>query len=87
MNRIQAGVAVRIKRLCATPEVQHRLRELGFCEDQVIKLLTSQTVAQWPTVTGAPLPCSATRPGTIVPPSRSKRYYFPRIRRSPHSLP
>jgi Fe2+ transport system protein FeoA len=43
LSRVQAGVAVRIKQLCATPEVQNRLRELGFCEDQVIKLLTSQT--------------------------------------------
>jgi Fe2+ transport system protein FeoA len=43
LSRIQAGVAVRIKRLCAAPEVQNRLRELGFCEDQIIKLLTSQT--------------------------------------------
>jgi Fe2+ transport system protein FeoA len=36
-------VAVRIKQLCAEPEVQHRLRELGFCEDHIIKLLTSQS--------------------------------------------
>jgi Fe2+ transport system protein FeoA len=28
--------------LCAAPEVQSRLREIGFCEDQVINLLTSQ---------------------------------------------
>jgi Fe2+ transport system protein FeoA len=35
-------VAVRIKKLCAAPEVQNRLRELGFCEDHIIKLLTSQ---------------------------------------------
>lgn len=43
MSRIRAGVAVRIRKLCATPEVQDRLRELGFCEDQIIRLLTSQT--------------------------------------------
>lgn len=36
-------MAVRVKKLCASPEMQHRLRELGFCEDQIIKLLTSQT--------------------------------------------
>jgi len=42
LSRVKAGVAVRIKRLCATPEVQNRLREIGFCEDQVIKLLTSR---------------------------------------------
>jgi Fe2+ transport system protein FeoA len=43
LSRVKAGVAVRIKQLCATPEVQNRLRELGFCEDQIIRLLTSQT--------------------------------------------
>jgi ferrous iron transport protein A len=42
LSRVKAGVAVRIKQLCASPEVQHRLRELGFCEDHIIKLLTSQ---------------------------------------------
>ena len=43
LSRVKAGVAVRIKQLCASPEVQNRLRELGLGEDQVIKLLTSQT--------------------------------------------
>ncbi len=43
LSLVKAGVAVRIKRLCAAPEMQNRLRELGFCEDQIIKLLTSQT--------------------------------------------
>jgi Fe2+ transport system protein FeoA len=43
LSGVRAGVAVRIKRLCAAPEVQHRLRELGFCEDQIIRLLTSRT--------------------------------------------
>ena len=42
LSRVKAGVAVRIKQLCAAPEVQKRLRELGFCEDHIIKLLTSQ---------------------------------------------
>src|SRR5579871_814935 len=42
LSLVKAGVAVRIKQLCATPEVQNRLRELGFCEDHIIKLLTSQ---------------------------------------------
>jgi Fe2+ transport system protein FeoA len=42
LSRVKAGVAVRIKQLCAAPEVQNRLRELGFCEDHIIKLLTSQ---------------------------------------------
>jgi len=43
LSRVKAGVAVRIKQLCAAPELQNRLRELGLGEDQVIKLLTSQT--------------------------------------------
>jgi Fe2+ transport system protein FeoA len=42
LSRVKAGVAVRIKQLCAAPELQNRLRELGFCEDQIIRLLTSQ---------------------------------------------
>ena len=43
LSRVKAGVAVRIKQLCASPEVQNRLRELGLCEDQIIQLLTSQS--------------------------------------------
>jgi Fe2+ transport system protein FeoA len=43
LSRVQAGVAVRIKQLCAAPELQNRLRELGLGEEQIIKLLTSQT--------------------------------------------
>jgi len=43
LSVVKAGVAVRIKQLCAAPEIQNRLRELGFCEDQIIKLLTSQS--------------------------------------------
>jgi Fe2+ transport system protein FeoA len=42
LSRVQAGVAVRVKQLCAKPEVQHRLREIGICEDQVVRLITSQ---------------------------------------------
>ncbi len=41
LNRVRAGIAVQIRRLCASPEVSNRLREIGFCENQVIKLLTS----------------------------------------------
>lgn len=33
---------MRIKQICAAPEVQHRLREIGLGEDQIIRLLTSQ---------------------------------------------
>ena len=37
------GAACRIKQLSASPEIAHRLREMGFCEDQKIKLLSQQT--------------------------------------------
>jgi Fe2+ transport system protein FeoA len=40
LSRVQTGVVVRIRRLCAAPEVQNRLREIGLCEDQVIRLIT-----------------------------------------------
>lgn len=42
LSRVQSGVAVRIKQLCASPEIQNRLREIGLVEDQVIKLITSR---------------------------------------------
>jgi len=40
LSRVIAGTAVRIKRVSAAPEVSHRLRELGLCEEQKIKLLS-----------------------------------------------
>jgi len=40
LNRVRAGTAVRIKRLSASPEVTHRLRELGFCEERQIQLVS-----------------------------------------------
>jgi len=43
LTRVQTGIAVRVRQLCATPEIQARLRELGFCEDQVIRLITNRT--------------------------------------------
>lgn len=43
LSEVRAGVAVRIKQLSAPPEVTHRLREMGFCEEQKIKLLSQQT--------------------------------------------
>jgi len=44
LNRMKAGVVVRIKKLCASPEIQTRLREVGFCEAQIIRLVTTQTI-------------------------------------------
>jgi len=40
LNSVKAGTAVRIKRLDASPEVSHRLREMGFCEEQRIRLVS-----------------------------------------------
>ena len=43
LSRVQAGTIVCIKGLFTAPDVSDRLRELGFCEDQRIKLLTRQS--------------------------------------------
>ena len=43
LSQVRAGTAVRIKQLSASTEVTHRLREMGFCEEQKIKLLSQQT--------------------------------------------
>jgi ferrous iron transport protein A len=42
LSRVKVGTAVRIKQLSAGPEVSQRLREIGFCEEQIIRLITSQ---------------------------------------------
>ena len=42
LSRVVAGTDVRIKRLQAPPEIVNRLRELGFCEEQQIRLLSRQ---------------------------------------------
>jgi Fe2+ transport system protein FeoA len=39
LSRVEAGSVVCIKRLAAAPLVSDRLRELGFCEEQKIRLL------------------------------------------------
>ena len=43
LSRVRAGAVVCIKHLSTTPEVTDRLRELGFCEQQRIRLLTRQS--------------------------------------------
>ena len=40
---VRTGVAVRIRKLCAEPAMQERLREIGLCEDQIIRLVTNRT--------------------------------------------
>ena len=43
LNQVRAGIPLRIKQLCTSNEVAIRLREIGFCEEQMIKLLTAGT--------------------------------------------
>jgi ferrous iron transport protein A len=40
LSRVQAGTVVCIKQLSAPAEIIGRLREMGFCEEQNIKLLS-----------------------------------------------
>jgi len=42
LSRVQAGAVVCIKQLSTAPEVTDRLRELGFCEEQKIRLVARQ---------------------------------------------
>lgn len=39
LSRIEAGTVVCVKRLSTAPDITTRLRELGICEEQQIKLL------------------------------------------------
>ena len=43
LSDVRAGVSVRIKRVSASPEITSRLREMGFCEDQKIRLISRQS--------------------------------------------
>ena len=43
LSRVKAGAVVCIKHLTTAPEVTSRLRELGFCEDQKIRLVARQS--------------------------------------------
>jgi ferrous iron transport protein A len=42
LNRVKAGTSVRIKQLSASPEVSHRLREMGFCEEQQVRVVSKE---------------------------------------------
>jgi Fe2+ transport system protein FeoA len=39
LSRVEAGTVVCVKQLSASPDISTRLRELGICEEQQIKLL------------------------------------------------
>ena len=43
LNQVRSGARVVIRKLGSSPEVSRRLRELGICEDQVIRLLNRST--------------------------------------------
>jgi Fe2+ transport system protein FeoA len=43
LSSVEAGTTVCIKQLAASPDMIDRLRELGFCEEQKIKLLSRQS--------------------------------------------
>jgi Fe2+ transport system protein FeoA len=43
LSRVQVGITVCIKQLNAAPEMKDRLRELGFCEQQRIRLLSKHS--------------------------------------------
>jgi Fe2+ transport system protein FeoA len=43
LSKVKAGTVVCIKELAGTPEVRGRLRELGFGEKQIVKLLSHQS--------------------------------------------
>ena len=40
LSHVPPGTFVRIKQLTATPDVNDRLRELGFCEEREIRLIS-----------------------------------------------
>ena len=42
LSKMRVGAACRIKQLSTSPEMARRLRELGFCEEQRVKLLSQQ---------------------------------------------
>jgi len=44
LNRARAGASVRIKRLPDSPETMTRLREMGLGEEQIVKLVSSQSM-------------------------------------------
>ena len=42
LSRVRSGTVVCIKQLAASQEIMDRLREMGFCEEQRIKLLSRE---------------------------------------------
>jgi Fe2+ transport system protein FeoA len=42
LHRVKTGLTVRVKKLMASPEVAHRLREIGIAEEQLVRLIATQ---------------------------------------------
>jgi len=42
LNEVQPGTVCRIRQVLASPELSTRLREMGFCKDQKIRLLRQE---------------------------------------------
>ena len=42
LSEVRAGTVVCIKQLAASADVMNRLREMGFCEEQQIKLISRE---------------------------------------------
>ena len=43
LSRVKAGTVVCVKHLSGAPEIRVRLREMGFGEKQIVKLLSRQS--------------------------------------------
>ena len=43
LSRVEAGTTVCIKHLSTAPELTARLREMGLCEQQIIKLIARES--------------------------------------------
>ena len=43
LSHVKAGITVCIKRHTSTPAVTNRLREMGFCEEQHVRLVSHTT--------------------------------------------
>lgn len=42
LNRVLAGASVVVKQLTASPDINQRLREMGFGEEQRVRVITRQ---------------------------------------------
>jgi len=42
LTRVQPGTTCRIRQVLASPELTQRLREMGFCEEQKVRLLSRE---------------------------------------------